>query len=446
MRYRRRPTLLILCVIAGLLFLNYLRQHLGPFFDVQLYHFRWRFHSWLYAIGLAGLLTKEPLIQVVNAHTLDIVFEMRHDPARFVSTSVVESPASVQYRISGTDAESTVVASMVQDEEGETFVFRARIADRAITGAAFTYHIALGRWRSRTFATHYLHADDEGTIHLGVVGDNQFAAVRFSKVLTRLRAVSSSSSSSSSAVVSTKLDGFIHVGDAVQDATSARAWSTDFWGPVARQGMLDRPWIMLHGNHDSPSPYTSQPRGGGVSTTSGSTRPQHQQQLGYGSVHLAAADTFLVVLDANADSELQDRYLQATLSSESAQAAGRRVVLVHIPPFVEFWDPVPWRGGEKLWGAFVRAKWVPIFLAQHVDLVLSGHQHNYQRATRAGVTYVIAGGAGGTLDRERVEDYALRDGVTVIDHHFGILSLSKRAGIHWRMFLEDGTLADQVVI
>lgn len=39
--------------------------------------------------------------------------------------------------------------------------------------------------------------------------------------------------------------------------------------------------------------------------------------------------------------------------------------------------------------------WVPVFEAYGVDLVLNGHDHNYQRfASRNGVTYVVAGGGG----------------------------------------------------
>jgi hypothetical protein len=38
--------------------------------------------------------------------------------------------------------------------------------------------------------------------------------------------------------------------------------------------------------------------------------------------------------------------------------------------------------------------WVPLFEASGVDVVLNGHDHNYQRLLRHGVTYVVTGGAG----------------------------------------------------
>jgi hypothetical protein len=46
----------------------------------------------------------------------------------------------------------------------------------------------------------------------------------------------------------------------------------------------------------------------------------------------------------------------------------------------------------------VVSRWVPLFEQYGVQLVLSGHDHNYQRfAPRNGVTYVVHGGGGAGL-------------------------------------------------
>lgn len=48
----------------------------------------------------------------------------------------------------------------------------------------------------------------------------------------------------------------------------------------------------------------------------------------------------------------------------------------------------------------VVANWVPLFEEHGVDLVLAGHDHNYQRfAPRRGVTYVVTGAGGAPLYR-----------------------------------------------
>jgi hypothetical protein len=42
-------------------------------------------------------------------------------------------------------------------------------------------------------------------------------------------------------------------------------------------------------------------------------------------------------------------------------------------------------------------EWVPLFEKHGVDLVLNGHDHNYQRFASEGVTYVVTGGGGAEL-------------------------------------------------
>lgn len=418
-RPRKRQAFSILLLFVALLLLRYAVVAITPFMLVQLYHFRWKHHHTLYSLGLAGFLTKPPLVQIVNENTVDLVFETRHRPPSGVLDPSMPPSATVSWSIEGGTRQITQATST--HDEMEIFVFRARISSPSIASSAFLYHIEIGSWTSDPAVLNLLAlSKDKGTLRIGVLGDNQFAAVRFSKVLSRMTRKQA------------KFDLMIHLGDAVQDAASARAWTTDFWSPIGQCNLLELPWILLRGNHDAPSEYTSAPFGRG--------------KVGYSSIYLSRISTFILILDSNTDTELQDRFLNAELRSDRAQAAARRIVLVHIPPFIEYWAPRAWQSGEKLWGQFVRTKWVPIFQAQHVDLVISGHQHNYQRGQMNGVTYLIAGGAGGTLDHERVEDYQLQNPLTVVHHHFGVLELDEQAGIHWKLYLDDGTLADDIVI
>lgn len=77
---------------------------------------------------------------------------------------------------------------------------------------------------------------------------------------------------------------------------------------------------------------------------------------------------------------------------ESTLAANTRpwlIVYFHIPPY----NAVP---KDNMFDA-VRINLVPLFERYGVDLVLSGHSHNYQRWNVNGITYVVTGGAGGEL-------------------------------------------------
>ena len=90
----------------------------------------------------------------------------------------------------------------------------------------------------------------------------------------------------------------------------------------------------------------------------------------------------LIVLDSTAITAAQTRWLERTLARRSGF---RRIVAFHHPPYT---------CGGHLGSATVRKAWVPLFERYGVRLVLNGHDHNYQRFERNGVTYVVHGGGG----------------------------------------------------
>lgn len=97
----------------------------------------------------------------------------------------------------------------------------------------------------------------------------------------------------------------------------------------------------------------------------------------------------VIVLDSNSVSAVQTTWLRRTLA---ARTGFRRIVVLHHPPFT---------CGGHLGSAAVRRAWVPLFRRYGVRLVLSGHDHNYQRFARDGVTYVVDGGGGAGLYKLR---------------------------------------------
>jgi 3',5'-cyclic AMP phosphodiesterase CpdA len=64
--------------------------------------------------------------------------------------------------------------------------------------------------------------------------------------------------------------------------------------------------------------------------------------------------------------------------------------------------------------------WVPLFEKHGVDLVLNGHDHNYQRFLWDGITYVVTGGGGAQLYGLRAcdEDHPERREGDDEEHHF----------------------------
>jgi hypothetical protein len=97
-------------------------------------------------------------------------------------------------------------------------------------------------------------------------------------------------------------------------------------------------------------------------------------------------DLLLVGLDSNqVDNADQLAFLEATLADSDARW---KIVAVHHPPY-----SAGYQGSAK----DVREAFSPIFERHRVQLVLSGHEHDYQRTGEInGVTYIISGAGAGT--------------------------------------------------
>lgn len=82
----------------------------------------------------------------------------------------------------------------------------------------------------------------------------------------------------------------------------------------------------------------------------------------------------------------QDAWLESRLADGRFQTT---IVVFHVPPLTS--------GRHNLDGLVVVSSWLPAFEASNVALVLSGHDHNYERLERNGITYVVSGGGSSVL-------------------------------------------------
>jgi 3',5'-cyclic AMP phosphodiesterase CpdA len=115
-------------------------------------------------------------------------------------------------------------------------------------------------------------------------------------------------------------------------------------------------------------------------------------------------DVLVVGLDSNlVDEPEQLNWLEHTLGSSTERW---RIVMVHHPPY---------SAGYQGSNDDVRRAFVPLFERYGVQLVLSGHDHDYQRSKPInGVTYVVTGGASDTR-RTGEDDFTA---VSFSWHHF----------------------------
>jgi hypothetical protein len=219
------------------------------------------------------------------------------------------------------------------------------------------------------------------------------------------------------------IDAFVTVGDNIYPEAERKyfdaAWTEPF-GWVDDAGI---PVFPALGNHDVEDGSSED-----VIAFFDMPGPWYDEKIG--PVHL-------IVLDSNQVGDPdQTEWLEETISGDEAKWT---VVVVHKPPY----------GCGKYDGTpAVRDAWVPTF-RNEADLVLSGHDHNYQRfAPLDGVTYLITGGGGDSfygLDDECLAETPARlAGNDSIHHFLAVRASAKRLEV--LAIATDGSIIDRFVL
>lgn len=252
----------------------------------------------------------------------------------------------------------------------------------------------------------------KGKARLAIISDNQLGMPIFSELLKLVKG--------------SNPDLVIHGGDLVQIGRRLREWQLFFWDLIYYRNLLNVPFLIARGNHDYYWGHFFRYLG-------------TQDYFSFSMFH-----TQFWLLDSNSISSHQVAWFQSELAKPKTTRF--RVAIIHISPFIEYWEKSAWEGkNEKVWPSNVRNNFVEIFEGGKVDLVISGHQHNYQRGTKNGVIYGIFGGGGGDLDTERVADWGLENRVVSFDNHFATLDLSE-SELNLNVYNMKNQLIDKVTI
>jgi hypothetical protein len=133
------------------------------------------------------------------------------------------------------------------------------------------------------------------------------------------------------------------------------------------------------------------------------------------------ADVHLVFLDSNAyDRPEQETWLDRDLAAARADKVRAIIVLVHDGPYSRGIH----RGNE-----LARTRYVPILAKYHVDLLVAGHDHIYQRGEAGGIRYIVSGGGGAPLYKASCgvanKPKCPEDGMRKLasEHHFLVLTI-----------------------
>ncbi len=214
-------------------------------------------------------------------------------------------------------------------------------------------------------------------------------------------------------------------GDMVNSGDLLDEWHQYWFKPLEHLNAAQtRPVIYARGNHD----------GEHALAYAYSALPGNEAWFAFDY-----GNTRFIFLDTETTVEEQQAWLTAELARPETQRAAFRVVCFHRPPYVNLWN-----GGGHTGETWVQALWVPLFERMHVDLVISGHAHNYNRGTQNGVTYIVSGGGGGTIDVERVAFWPLYT-VEYSRYHYDLMEVTGNT-LHWQTYDDNNQLIDTLVL
>jgi Icc-related predicted phosphoesterase len=249
--------------------------------------------------------------------------------------------------------------------------------------------------------------DPAPTVHLAIVGDGGDGGSRIDatgSAVARIGAVE-------------PYDALLLLGDNVYPNGDPAGLADTVDEPFA--DVLDggAELLAILGNHDVGSGY-------GDAQLEALGMPGHYWAKEYG-------DVLIVGLDSN---EMEDpaqlRFLDDTLAATDATW---RIVALHHPAY---------SAGYQGSSIEVRDALAPYVESHQVQLVLSGHDHDYQRSMPIdGATYVVSGGASGTR-RTGEDDFTA---TSYSWHHFVDIAITDDQLV-LRAVGQDGTVFDEVVL
>jgi hypothetical protein len=194
----------------------------------------------------------------------------------------------------------------------------------------------------------------------------------------------------------------VFTGDAVLVGFVQNLWTA--WFDGARASMATTPFVMVHGNHEGLSVnylvQFAQPQAGNAA------QDELYFSVDYGPVHLVVLNDTPLRGDFAGDTlGTQLAWLRADLARARANRARVPFIVAahHKPAFASNGDR------DDVDRAAVRDGWSPVYDEFGVDLVLNGHEHDFEASHeldgqgrrvqgRRGTRYVVTGGAGASTE------------------------------------------------
>ena len=222
----------------------------------------------------------------------------------------------------------------------------------------YHYRIQNGAALSKDMTFRSAAGPEQAQFTFAVLGDTQTAQVH-QAVVER--------------IVALEPDFVLHTGDLVNVGSVLPYWE-DFF-EIERELMARAPLFPTLGNHDCEAPHYFD-----YFYLPGNER---WYAFDYGNARFVCLQ-----VDGFADFSPQSQQYVWLEETFAANSRPWLFVYFHIPPYASSSDT---REGD------IRRVLSPLFERYGVDVVFSGHHHNYERNEVNGTTYIVTGGGGGRL-------------------------------------------------
>ncbi|MBF5041498.1 PKD domain-containing protein [Aggregicoccus sp. 17bor-14] len=300
--------------------------------------------------------------------------------------NVKPDAATVAFRMSGT------CAATVRYGKGSSTDLSANAGSSAAVQAvtlrglepATRYSYVVDACGSSSPAKSFVTAPLQGTqkVHFAAVGDFGTGGTQEKQV--------------ADAMLALHPELFVALGDNAYDAGTEAQFQTNLFAPMA--GLLaEVPLFPSVGNHEYVTNEAQPYLDNFYLPTNNALGSERFYSFDWGFIHFVSLDSNCALGMSGADKctlAAQKAFVEQDLA---ASTAAWKVVFFHHPPF---------SSGDHGSQLTMRREFGPLFEKYGVDLVLTGHDHNYERsypmkgdnvASSGGIPYLVVGSGGATL-------------------------------------------------
>ncbi|MFP2933612.1 metallophosphoesterase, partial [Pyxidicoccus sp. 3LG] len=315
-------------------------------------------------VACAGVLPRDPYLQKVGPDTATVAFRLAAD----CTPTVRYSEGAVSQDVASTDKGRIHAVVLTGLKPGTEYTYSVDACGKETTPKRFRTAPVPG-----TRSVHFTAVGDFGT---GGTDQKQVAA----------------------AMLAVRPELFVALGDNAYSSGTESEIQSNLFLPMEAL-LAEVPFFASLGNHEYVTNQGQPYLDNFYLPTNNPAKTERYYSFDWGNVHFVALDSNCAIGLASADRcalAAQKAWLEKDLAGTTQPW---KVVFFHHPP---------WSSGEHGSQLSMRRNFAPIFEKYDVDLVLTGHDHNYERSkpmqgdgiaasADLGIPYLVVGGGGASL-------------------------------------------------